>query len=272
MLFVKRGIAVKYEKRTVKTESFEMDYVVFGKGKKSFVMLPGISIKSVMLSAPAVAAAYARFADEYTVYLFDRKRNVKNGYTVRNMADDTAVAMKALGISDAYIFGASQGGMIAQYIAINHPELAHKLFLASSLSAQNELSKTVFNEMLRLTKERKVRELNRLFFKVVYSDEYREKYRDVFEFMENDGTEEELARFEVLVEACVTFDCSDEIDKIKCPVMTVGSKKDTVLSDKAILDTARLLGCEYYIYEGYAHAVYDEAPDYKDRIERFFKD
>ena len=35
-------------------------------------------------------------------------------------------------------------------------------------------------------------------------------------------------------------------------------------------EIADLLGCELHIYEDYGHAVYDEAPDYKERILEFF--
>ncbi len=263
-------MSLEYQIKTAKTDKYEMDYAVFGKGEKSFIMLPGISVKSVMLSVPAVAAAYNRFSEEYTVYLFDRKKNIKKGYSVENMAEDTADAMKRLGISEAYIFGASQGGMMAQVIAAEHPELVRKIFLASAMAKQNEVTRDVFPRMLALTRERKVRELHRLFFGVVYSDEYLEKYRDVFAFMENNATEDEMKRFEVLTEACVNFDYEQGVKNIKCPIFAVGSMKDKAVGSMATPEIAALTDCGYYMYEGYGHAVYDEAPDYKDRIAAFF--
>ncbi len=265
-------MSLDYKIKTVKTDKYEMDYAVFGKGKKSFIMLPGISVKSVMLSVPAVAAAYNGFSEEYTVYLFDRKRNIEKGYSVENMAEDTADAMKRLGISGAYILGASQGGMMAEVIAAEYPELARKIFLASAMAKQNEVTRDVFPRMLALARERKVREMNRLFFSVVYSEEYLEKYRDVFTFMENDATEDEMKRFEVLIEACVNFDYEQGVKKIKCPIFAVGSMKDKAVGSMAAPEIAALTGCGYYVYEGYGHAVYDEAPDYKVRIVAFFKE
>ena len=32
---------------------------------------------------------------------------------------------------------------------------------------------------------------------------------------------------------------------------------------------AEKLNCEYYIYEGYGHGVFDEAPDYRSRTKEF---
>ena len=58
--------------KTATAEGVEMDYIVFGSGEKSFIILPGLAIHSVMGSADAIAAAYADFTDDYTVYVFDR--------------------------------------------------------------------------------------------------------------------------------------------------------------------------------------------------------
>ena len=43
-------------------------------------------------------------------------------YTLADMADDVAAFMTALGIQRAHVVGASMGGMIAQTLAIRHPD------------------------------------------------------------------------------------------------------------------------------------------------------
>ena len=122
----------KPEVKTAETDGISMDYFVFGEGKKIFVMLPGLSLKKITDSAASVAGAYRDFGKEYTVYVFDRKNNVEPGYSIENMAADTAKIMAHLGIRDTYLFGVSQGGMIAQILAAEHPELVKKLILGST--------------------------------------------------------------------------------------------------------------------------------------------
>ena len=50
---------------TVKTESFSMNCFRFGQGKETFVILPGLSVQSVMGFAQSVAEAYQLLADMY---------------------------------------------------------------------------------------------------------------------------------------------------------------------------------------------------------------
>lgn len=253
------------------TDCFEMEYMQFGSGERAMVILPGISLSSVLLSASSIVQAYASFAEKFTVYCFDRKKNMQKGYSVENMADDTVVAMKAAGIEKACIFGASQGGMIAQYIAAKHPGIVEKLFIASSLSKPNALFLKNLKKLDELAEKGSLEEMNRIFFSVVYSQDYLEKYKDAFDYLAKLGTQEELERFRVLLEACGSFDISGRISDIKCPTLVVGAEKDKMLTGEASVETAELIGCDYYLYEGYCHAVFDEAPDYKDRIMKFFE-
>jgi len=60
-------------------------------------------------------------AKGYRVYVFDRRKDMPAGYTVRRMAEDTLAVMRSLGIFRADLFGASQGGMIALAMAALQP-------------------------------------------------------------------------------------------------------------------------------------------------------
>ena len=52
---------------------------------------------------------------------------VRPPYTLDDMARDTVGLMDALGIGQAHVVGASMGGMIAQIVAIEHPERVKSL-------------------------------------------------------------------------------------------------------------------------------------------------
>jgi 3-oxoadipate enol-lactonase len=53
-------------------------------------------------------------------------------YTIADMAEDIAGVVKNLNLGRAHIVGISMGGMIAQELAIRHPDLVDKLVLVST--------------------------------------------------------------------------------------------------------------------------------------------
>ena len=152
---------------TLKTKKFTMDFAVFGSGEQKLVILPGISLHPVMSYAVTVARDYALFGAAYTVYLFDRIKNMPDGYSVEAMSDDTAVAMRLLGISGAYVFGASQGGMMALCLAEKYPELVKKAAVASSMLKNNEISYAFLSRLRELAAAGRKEELNRIITKII---------------------------------------------------------------------------------------------------------
>ena len=59
---------------TVCTDGFEMEFFRFGTGEKSLVIIPGLSVQSVMNSAKSIADEYAVMAEDFTAYVFDRRK------------------------------------------------------------------------------------------------------------------------------------------------------------------------------------------------------
>ena len=54
-------------------------------------------------------------------------QSVESPYSLSDMADDAVGVLDALGLDSAHIVGASMGGMIAQQVAINHPDRTSSL-------------------------------------------------------------------------------------------------------------------------------------------------
>lgn len=75
----------------------------------------------------------------YRVIAFDNRGagesdKPEGPYTVSMMAADTAGLLDNLGITQAYVFGHSLGGFIAQELAVTRPDLISKIILASTNS------------------------------------------------------------------------------------------------------------------------------------------
>jgi len=260
------------EIRTVRTDSFSMDYFCFGKGKKALVILPGLSVQSVMGLAGLVAEAYKMFADDHTVYMFDRRKELPDPYSIKDMAEDTAEALRWLGLSDIDLLGASQGAMIGMQMAAGHPELVRRLVICSSASRVDEDAAGLFSEWIRLAREGDREGLYMAFGEAVYPPDVFEKSKKALRAAAKTVTDEDLERFVILADM-KDFDITEDLKKITCPVLVLGSMDDQVLgcepSFRIAAELGRRKGIVLQMYDGYGHAAYDLAPDYKENILRF---
>ena len=267
------GTAVTVQTGTVETNGFTMNYCRFGQGKEVLVILPGLSIGSVLNYAEAVAEAYSLLSDSFTVYLFDRRNELTETYSVNDMAQDTAEAFHVLGLNGVALFGASQGGMMAQVIAGEHPELVSALILGSTAARMDTDRFRLIEEWIRLAKAGNAEELYLAFGEAIYPGEVFEQSREALAAAAQSVTEEDLERFVLLAEGMKDFDVTDLLQDIRCPVLILGSRDDRVLGPDGSEQIAELLksrpDAELYLYDGFGHAAYDLAPDYKERMLRF---
>jgi 3-oxoadipate enol-lactonase len=79
------------------------------------------------------------FARAYHVIEFDNRGAGRSAcppppWTVPDMAADAVGVLDGIGVARAHILGVSMGGMIAQELAIRHPERVDRLILAASFA------------------------------------------------------------------------------------------------------------------------------------------
>ena len=266
-------MAIKIE--TVQTDTFSMDFFRFGKGERTLVILPGLSVQSVMGLADAVASAYQNMAETFTIYLFDRRKDLPPVYSVRDMARDTAAAFKALGLRDVCLFGASQGGMIAMVLAAEYPALVKKLALGSTASRITDAQTQRLDQWVKAAQEKDGVKLYLSFGELVYPKAVFKAARETLVSAGKSVTDGEFARFALLASAMNGFDFTARLSEIHCPVLVLGATDDAVLGGDASREIAQGFAgrenVELHIYEeGFGHAAYDTAPDYKARLQRFF--
>lgn len=258
---------------TVKTDTFAMDYCKFGQGERTLAIIPGLSVQSAMITADAVVNAYQLLANDFTIYVFDRRKELPVSYSVRDMARDTAEAFRTLGLHQAAVFGASQGGMIAMTMAIEHPDLVQELVLCSTAACMTATRYQAVDQWIELARAKNATDLYLAFGEAIFPQDMFEQLRALLIETAKGVTDEDLSRFIILAEALKDFDVSDELDNISCPVLLVGSKDDQVLGADATEEIAERLnhkpGFALHMYEGFGHAAYDTAPDFKERMLRF---
>lgn len=251
-------------------DKFEMDCAIFGKGSRALVILPGMSLHPVTPSEELVSGAFRCFIDDYTIYLFDRKKNFNQGYSVEDMADDTVTALDMLGVGLADFYGASQGGMIAMSIAARYPSRVRRLALASTIAHPSPECVATMNVWESLALAGDPVALNRDIVSRVYSPDFQQKYAKAFSLLEKNGTAEEMSAFALSAAATRKFDMGDALENISCPVFVAGVENDTVLGTDGLREIATRLNAPFKLYPGSGHACYDEDRNFPLILKEFF--
>ncbi|MBR4953177.1 MAG: alpha/beta hydrolase, partial [Oscillospiraceae bacterium] len=221
----------------------QCEYITFGNGARPLIMIQGLNTRGIDGAAASLAYMYRMFAKDYTVYLFDRRQNLREGVTVRELAADIASAMDALSLKNADVFGVSQGGMIAQYLAIDRPDLVRKLVLAVTLSRNNDTVCSVVGSWIEMTERGDMKALVADMAEKMYSEAYLKRYRPLLPLLTVLQKPKDVPRFINLAKACLTCSAYDELDKISCPVLVLGGKQDKIVGSDACSEISEKLGC-----------------------------
>lgn len=250
----------------------EMYYVSFGKGKKNLVVLPGLSdgLATVKGKAFILSKPYKKFLKDYTVYMFSRKNKMPDGYSIKDMAEDQVRAMKLIGIEKTCVLGVSQGGMISQYIAINHPENVEKLILTVTAPYANDIVRNAVSGWIKMAEMGDHKSLMIDTAKKTYSQGYLKKNMKFMPLLAKFTKPKSYERFLKNANAILGFDARPELHKIKCPTLIIAGDDDNTVGNDAPNELhAAITGCETFIYKGLGHGAYDEGKDFYDRILEF---
>lgn len=249
-----------------------VDYIRFGSGQKPLIMIPGVGdgLKTVKGMVIPFAFLYRSLAKDFTVYVFSRRRVLSQGMTTRDMAEDLNSAMDALGLSAASMVGVSQGGMIAQWLAIDHPDKVEKLVLTVTLSRPNATVQDVINRWLEMSDRDDYKGIMLDTAERSYSEKRLKQAMLEYRLLGSIGKPKSFDRFRIQAASCVTHDTYDLLNRIICPTLVIGGKEDKIVTGQASVEMAeKNPNFELYMYGGLGHGLYEEAPDFLKRVSDF---
>jgi len=256
----------------VKIDDTEMYYVAFGKGKRNLIVLPGLSdgLTTVKGMALFLMPSFKRFLKEFTVYMFSRKNEMTEGYTIEQMADDQVKVMHTLGIQQACVLGVSQGGMIAQYIAGKYRDVVEKLVLAVTAPYANATVTQAVTGWMEMAQKQDHVSLMVDTAEKSYSEKYLMKNRKMFPILAKFTKPKSYERFYRNGYAILGFDAREELGKIECSTLIIAGEDDKTVGNEAKYELQKgIKNRELFIYQGLGHGTYEEAKDFYDRVYEF---
>ena len=250
----------------------EMYYAAFGSGSRTMAVLPGLSdgLATVNGKAWILSLPYRKYLRDYTVYLFSRKNVMPEGYTIRDMANDQVLAMKQLGLDQVSLLGVSQGGMIAQCIAADHPGMVKKLVLAVTAPYANDTVRENVSNWIGMAERGDHTALMTDTAEKMYSEQYLRKNRRAFPLLARFTKPASYDRFLRNARAILEFDLRGELEKISCPTLILAGSDDQTVGNEAAYELNRAIaGSELFVYDGLGHGAFEEAKDFYDRVFNF---
>lgn len=249
-----------------------MDYIRFGTGARTLVMIPGLSdgLRSVRGLALPMAFAYRMYAGTHTVYMFSQKRQLLPDVSTADMADDLHAAMNMLGIAHADVLGVSQGGMIAQQLAIRHGACVDHLVLAVTAARKTEIMQALLPKWIVFAQADDYARLIVDTAERSYTQRYLQGMRLAYPLLRRIGKPKDWARFLAMAQACLNHDALALLKDVRCPTLVIGGGQDRIVGGDASRELAQgIPGSVLHMYPELGHAAYEEAKDFHQRVLQF---
>jgi len=199
--------------------------------------------------------------------------SLNENYEISDMVEEIAYCIKKLNIDKVDVVGVSQGGMIAQLLAINYPDIVDKLVLVATTSRNNPTTNKVIDRWIVLAENGKLQDLQKNMIETVYSKGYiaKNKWLSILVQILFKPKLDQLDRFIVLARSCLKFDVFDELDKIQAKTLVIGAALDQVIPVGFSNELAKKINCQKLIFEESGHAVHQEVSDFNRTILNFLK-
>jgi pimeloyl-ACP methyl ester carboxylesterase len=196
---------------------------------------------------------------------------------VEQMADDAAGVLQALGIPAAHVAGFSGGSIIAQELALRHPQLVRSLVLQSTWPTPDTYLLR-WGHRVRWLAETAPTE--RAFLEMFFLDIYTARAHDdgiVDQFIEevlafpHKQQTEDLLRF---LDAIMNHETSARLPQITAPTLVLAGGRDVTLRPDLVRSVAELIpGARFELLEGEAHQPFQEIPEeWNARVAAFWRE
>ena len=219
-------------------------------------------------------------ADRYRLTAFDnrgagRTAMPESVVSVEAMADDAAAVLRALDVRAAHVTGFSGGSVIAQELALRHPQLVRSLALQSTWPMADPYLRS-WARFVRWLVE--VAPSERAFLEGFFLDIYTVRahndgtvdqiIEEVLAFPHKQATED-LQRF---LDAILDHDTTERLPGIAAPTLVLAGGRDMTVRPALCRAVAELIpGAQFEVLEEEAHQPFQEVPDeWNARVDAFW--
>jgi pimeloyl-ACP methyl ester carboxylesterase len=217
-------------------------------------------------------------ARSFRVVVFDnpgvgQTTGPRGPYTTELFGDVAAGLLRALRVERAHVVGASMGGLIAQQVAVRHPDVVRSLVLHCPWWRADPYTSALIRSWKSYGDRAGMLELSRQIWLWVFTPRFYEERPDWFAQLE-DGARNPVQSVEQFcdqAEACLAHRPLEAVAEIRAPTLvTVGDRDILTPPEHALAIHERIGGSVLHVWPGMGHAPFWEIPDRFNELNRSF--
>ena len=194
-------------------------------------------------------------------------------YTSAQMADDCAALLDALNIFSARVAGVSMGGIIAQQLALRHPDKVQSMVLMCPWARCDRKAEAVFKHMMH-AKRLRPEEFSNFVQLLIYDKSSWDKddvYEELLQSQQQDAVNpfpQPLHGLEGQAHACIDHNVLDKLPNIHQPCLVIGGEEDMFVPAWMVREVAEAIpNAELHLYENAGHAFHwEKIDDFNPRV------
>ena len=210
----------------VEVNGLNMYYEIHGTGQPLVLLHGAFSAIGTSFGDVLPQLAETRRVIAFEMQAHGHTADIDRPLSMEQMADDTAAALRQLGIEEADVFGYSMGAGVALQVAIRHPEVVRKLVLASVTYNKNGVHPGLMEGLAEMKPE------------MMFGSPWHEEYTRIAPRPEDFAT---LFAKKTQMDREVRDLPAEAIEEIQAPTLLIIGDSDIVRPEHAV-EMFRLLG------------------------------
>ena len=171
-----------------------------------------------------------------------RTERTDGAYSIELFAEDVVAALGGLGIDHAYVVGLSMGGIIAQVLALECPELVDAVVLANTIARSDPARAGMVSPAIEAIRTDGVGAMIGMMDTAAWSETTRLTRPEVVRDFQREAANNDPESFAKSLRAVARADYTERLGGLKAPAMVIWGEHDGLVSREATDELVRALG------------------------------